>query len=232
MPRFIEFEHPRYRQSSSNGHTAGRTEAGPPSRAPSTSTQLKNARRFGHSLKNVAVDELGEPSSVLGTNLDRIQIALDLAGLAPGLGNAADLVNAAISAGRGDWEGAGERLLSTLPIVGQAATAKRMAKLGDKAVDAARAGKAGKKASREQLKRRRQNCAKSESSVWKDLAERGSSKKGRISTGSGRNRRHYEWDHTHNDIEVYDSRGRHQGSMDSSSGEMYKPPVVGRTIDV
>jgi hypothetical protein len=38
------------------------------------------------------------------------------------------------------------------------------------------------------------------------------------------------WDHTHNDIEVFDKRGRHLGSMDPTTGEMYKPPVAGRKM--
>lgn len=41
-----------------------------------------------------------------------------------------------------------------------------------------------------------------------------------------------EWDHTHNDIEVYDNKGRHLGSMDPTTGKMYKPPVPGRTINI
>jgi Cytotoxic len=40
----------------------------------------------------------------------------------------------------------------------------------------------------------------------------------------------YEWDHTHNDIEVYDSKGRHLGSKDPLTSEMYKGPVKGRKI--
>ena len=42
----------------------------------------------------------------------------------------------------------------------------------------------------------------------------------------------YEWDHAHNDIEVYDSNGKHLGSMDPITGEMYKPAVKGRKIEV
>ena len=29
-----------------------------------------------------------------------------------------------------------------------------------------------------------------------------------------------EWDHTHNDIEVYDNKGRHLGSMDPTTDQM------------
>lgn len=40
-----------------------------------------------------------------------------------------------------------------------------------------------------------------------------------------------EWDKQHGDVEVYDKRGKHQGSARPHSGEMYKPPVPGRRID-
>lgn len=49
-------------------------------------------------------------------------------------------------------------------------------------------------------------------------------------SGSGSKQRYYEWDHTHNDIEVYDKKGRHLGSMDPITGELYKPPVNGRKL--
>ncbi|GFM38040.1 colicin E3/pyocin S6 family cytotoxin [Desulfovibrio psychrotolerans] len=39
-----------------------------------------------------------------------------------------------------------------------------------------------------------------------------------------------QWDYTHGDIEVYNSRGAHLGSMDPVSGKMYKRDVVGREI--
>lgn len=71
------------------------------------------------------------------------------------------------------------------------------------------------------------NVTKGESSVWRGL---GRGKMGRKTSGSGRRTRHYEWDHTHNDIEVYDANGIHLGSMDPVSGQMYKPPVSGRRI--
>ena len=70
----------------------------------------------------------------------------------------------------------------------------------------------------------------SESAVWKDLKPSG--QKGMKMSGHGADRRYYEWDHTHGDIEVYDSRGRHVGSMDATTGQMTKPPVKGRYIDL
>jgi hypothetical protein len=48
----------------------------------------------------------------------------------------------------------------------------------------------------------------------------------------GRAKEYYEWDYTHNDIEVYDGRGLHKGSKDPTTGEMTKPPVKGRRINV
>lgn len=50
------------------------------------------------------------------------------------------------------------------------------------------------------------------------------------SSGKGANKQYYEWDYTHNDIEVYNNRGQHLGSMDPTTGEMYKDAVPGRII--
>lgn len=50
--------------------------------------------------------------------LDSIQIALDTAGLVPGLGIIPDLLNAGISAGRGDYEGAVFSLGAAVPVIG------------------------------------------------------------------------------------------------------------------
>ena len=69
----------------------------------------------------------------------------------------------------------------------------------------------------------------SQSPVWKNL----DSYQGKIRrSGSGRDSRYYEWDFTHGDIEVYDRNGNHLGSMDPITGQLYKPPVKGRTIEV
>jgi filamentous hemagglutinin len=42
----------------------------------------------------------------------------------------------------------------------------------------------------------------------------------------------WDWDNTHNDIEVYDPRGNHKGSRNPTTGEMYKPAVRGRWIKI
>lgn len=48
----------------------------------------------------------------------------------------------------------------------------------------------------------------------------------------GKDKEYYEWDFTHNDIEVYDGKGRHKGSKDPTTVEMTKPPVKGRRMNV
>ncbi|MGF6573842.1 filamentous hemagglutinin [Paraburkholderia sp. GAS333] len=68
------------------------------------------------------------------------------------------------------------------------------------------------------------NPGKADSPVWQDLRNAGNGVKtdGKLL---------YEWDYTHNDIEVYDKRGRHLGSADPITGELYKPAVPGRTLN-
>jgi hypothetical protein len=69
-----------------------------------------------------------------------------------------------------------------------------------------------------------------DSPVWKELEPyRGRTKSNGV---NGAGRQYYEWDFTHGDIEVYDAGGRHLGSMDPVSGEITKPAVRGRTIDI
>lgn len=86
-------------------------------------------------------------------------------------------------------------------------------------------GRAGEKDGEEPEK-----IGKADSPVWKKLKPW----RGKIRTNGapGKERRYYEWDHTHGDIEVYDRRGQHLGSMDPVTGEMTKPAVPGRSIDV
>ena len=81
-------------------------------------------------------------------NLDRIQLALDVAGLAPVFGIFADGANTAISLARGRWSDAAINGLSMIPVLGQkvkgaqlaARTAKAALKHGDNAVKLAREG--------------------------------------------------------------------------------------------
>ncbi|MEI8295792.1 MAG: colicin E3/pyocin S6 family cytotoxin, partial [Alphaproteobacteria bacterium] len=42
----------------------------------------------------------------------------------------------------------------------------------------------------------------------------------------------YQWDNTHNDIEVFSTKGErlHLGSMDPVTGKIYKPAVTGRKM--
>ena len=74
--------------------------------------------------------------------LDGIQLALDAAGLVPGVGAIPDLLNASISALRGDWGAAGLSVLAAVPVIGDAATAAKFAKKGVKVAKAAKKVKA------------------------------------------------------------------------------------------
>lgn len=73
--------------------------------------------------------------------LDGVQMALDVAGMAPGVGAIPDLMNAAISVMRGDWVGAGLSIVAAVPgvgdVVGGAKIAYRAAKSA-KTIDKAR----------------------------------------------------------------------------------------------
>ncbi|KAA1035523.1 hypothetical protein ERX35_011115 [Macrococcus equipercicus] len=49
-------------------------------------------------------------------------------------------------------------------------------------------------------------------------------------SGSGSKKRYYTWDKAHNEIEVYDKKGKHLGAMDSVTGKMIKKAVKGRKL--
>ena len=72
--------------------------------------------------------------------LDGVQMALDVAGMAPGVGAIPDLLNAAISVMRGDWVGAGLSVVAAVPgvgdVVGGAKIAHRGAKIATKSANA------------------------------------------------------------------------------------------------
>jgi RHS repeat-associated protein len=67
---------------------------------------------------------------------DALQMLLDLGGMIPGLGAGADLLNAAVSAFRGDFWGAGLSLFSAIPAIGDAAGLAKIIKNGDKYLNA------------------------------------------------------------------------------------------------
>jgi RHS repeat-associated protein len=72
--------------------------------------------------------------------------------------------------------------------------------------------------------------SKANSPVWKELNPfRGKTKTNGL---TGSKRRFYEWDHTHSDIEIYNGKGVHLGSIDPTTGKTIKPAVPGRTIDL
>ncbi|RED20887.1 hypothetical protein DES34_1291, partial [Brevibacillus brevis] len=90
----------------------------------------------------VEEEQQEEEESGWGGFLDGVQLALDVVGLIPGLGEVADLANAGISLARGDYAGAALSLAACIPFAGWAATG---AKLGAKAHKALKGTKAGQK---------------------------------------------------------------------------------------
>jgi hypothetical protein len=44
--------------------------------------------------------------------------------------------------------------------------------------------------------------------------------------------RYYTWDGLHGEVEVFNRRGYHLGALDPHTGELIKPAVKGRKLDV
>ena len=72
------------------------------------------------------------------------------------------------------------------------------------------------------------NPSKANSKIWKKFKNH---KNGTKTSGTGKKKQYYEWDYTHNDIEVCNSNKKHLGSMDPTTGKMYKPAVKGRKLE-
>jgi len=45
-------------------------------------------------------------------------------------------------------------------------------------------------------------------------------------------KRLYTWDSLHGEVEMFNKRGKHLGSLDAKTGDLLKEAVRGRTIDV
>lgn len=93
-----------------------------------------------------------------GQVLDGIQLGLDVVGLIPVVGEAADIISAGISLARGDYVGAGLSLLSAIPFVGYAGSAGKAARYGAKMAEAS--GKAAKEAAEKTAKEAADKAAK------------------------------------------------------------------------
>ena len=150
-----------------------------------------------------------------GSNLDKIQSVMDIAGFVPVIGDAVDAINGGIYLCRGQYGNAALSAGAVVPVSGSAATVGKFANKADDVNDAAKIA-------------RKANVSKSESPIWKSLGKADSS--GVKTTGKGGDKLYYQWDYTHKDIEVYNRHGKHLASMDPATGEWYKPEVPGRTL--
>lgn len=78
---------------------------------------------------NPPIEAETEEEGITGAQvLDAIQIGLDVIGLLPVVGEAADIINAGISFARGDYIGAGLSLAAAIPFAGWGATAGKAIK--------------------------------------------------------------------------------------------------------
>ena len=104
--------------------------------------------------QSLSQDELNQKTEVELTPeelLDGLQMALDVAGMFPGLGAIPDLLNACISACRGNWGDAGLSLFAAIPGIGDAAGAAKLMKNGAKIAKLSKGGANVTKATERQL---------------------------------------------------------------------------------
>jgi hypothetical protein len=101
------------------------------------------------------VDAAGAPVDLTSLGLDLLQMSLDVVGIFDQSG-ISDGANALISAGRGDWVGAGLSVLAAVPVFGALATAGKLGKWAQtvaKAVEAAASNPAARRALEPALRR-------------------------------------------------------------------------------
>lgn len=75
---------------------------------------------------------------------------------------------------------------------------------------------------------RKRSVPRSESPVWADLSKKG--KWDKEHKAYKYNNKYYTWDNLHNEIEVFDSKGRHLGVIDPTTGDPIKSAKPGRRI--
>jgi osmotically-inducible protein OsmY len=108
---------------------------------------------------NSAIEAETQEEGITGEHvLDGLQLGLDVVGLIPVVGEAADIISAGISLARGDYVGAGLSLLSAIPFVGYAGTAGKATRYGAKMAEAS--GKVGKEAADRAAKEAADKAAK------------------------------------------------------------------------
>ena len=108
---------------------------------------------------NAAIEAETPEEGITGEHvLDGLQLGLDVVGLIPVVGEAADIISAGISLARGDYLGAGLSLLSAIPFVGYAGTAGKATRYGAKMAEAS--GKVGKEAADRAAKEAADKAAK------------------------------------------------------------------------
>ena len=108
---------------------------------------------------NAAIEAETQEEGITGEHvLDGLQLGLDVVGLIPVVGEAADIISAGISLARGDYVGAGLSLLSAIPFVGYAGTAGKATRYGAKMAEAS--GKVGKEAADRAAKEAADKAAK------------------------------------------------------------------------
>ncbi|WP_211230855.1 hypothetical protein [Pseudomonas parafulva] len=104
-----------------NGNTLGRVNGETPASAKAANDA------------NPRVESESPAEGLTGDEiLDGIQLGLDIFGLIPVVGEIADVANAGISLGRGDYAGAALSLLSAIPFGGYLGTAGKLVRRGTK----------------------------------------------------------------------------------------------------
>src|SRR5262249_52453369 len=94
-------------------------------------TSEDQKRAFEAEYLRIRREERDESEVALG----QLQAVLDIAGLLPVVGVAADATSAIVSAGRGNTLAASVSLLAAIPILGDFATAAKVARQAEQALD-------------------------------------------------------------------------------------------------
>lgn len=115
VKKFKSGEFPLPSTATANGNTTGRIVGQPPA-------SEKSAEEANPPVKPETSEEEGEGDGWL----DGLQARLDVAGLAPGVGAAADVLNAGIHLYRGNYAAAGFALFCAIPGFGDAAAVGKL----------------------------------------------------------------------------------------------------------
>jgi hypothetical protein len=157
--------------------------------------------------------------------LDGLSIGMDATVIGAPVSWVPDLLNAGISAVRGDWVGAGMSMGAMIPVVGNAANVARLARQGVKVADGASTVAKGAKAA-DNAASAGGGAGRGGTKLKPEPASQGPHTTFKRDPETGKVTSHAEWDALGNPVKRTDVTGSAHGPVKTPHTHEYSPPNV------